>query len=375
MVIHLTPVRRQFQSHIFEKRDVLQKPFPFMSGAQALFSSGREALLYGIRLLDNLSGKIHIPAYCCRSVLSPLKKLRLNTKFYDVGNHLEPIMDNIEFDRGDIFLLIHYFGIPQDALSIDQLCRERGMVLIEDCAHALPDPEARHTMGSTGAFSIYSLRKQLPVPDGGVLVVNDSKAKDHVAGLALPKLRRTPAKKWLINSLDRFAFTVRLPNTLILKDTLRDILGSTDNVFYARISDDAVPEISRITAQVLGQMDINSIVKIRRENYYCMVDYLSGIQGITVPFPSLPEGAVPQAFPVLLNDADRICAFMRKKGIGAGRWPGYELPEQITLSDFPGTASWVKSLLLLPLHQDLNAVYIEKIIQTIKKLYITGERI
>lgn len=367
MLIPVSPVRQSFHGCVLEERKVLQRPFPFMSGAQAVFSCAREALLYGIRLLGSVPKKVHVPAYCCQSILSPLEKLGLDVRFYDVGEYLEPIIDNTEFRKGDVFLLIHYFGIPQDTLSINRLCQEFGMILVEDCAHALPDPEAEHTMGSIGAFSIYSLRKQLPVPDGGVLVVNDLLIRERMADLALPKLRRISAKRWLVTNLDRLAFAVGWPNTLVLKDVLRNVIGSGDNVFYEHLSDDTVPEISPITAKVLGQMDMKAIVRARRENYSCLAEQLSGLHGVTIPFSSLPHGAVPQAFPVLLENADSVCSFMRKKGIGVIRWPGPELPKLTSLSDFPGTFSWVKSLMLLPSHQDLRTVYIEEIARILNK--------
>ncbi len=367
MMIPITPVRRSFQGRRIEQKDVLRKPFPFMSGAQALFSCAREAFLCGIRLLGYTPKKVHVPAYCCQSILSPLEKLELDVRFYDVGKRLEPIVDNIKFNKGDIFLLVHYFGIPQDTPSINRLCQEFGMVLVEDCAHALPDPENKHTMGSIGVFSIYSLRKQLPVPDGGVLVVNDPQIRGRMTDLALPRPRRISAKRWLVTNLDRLAFATGWLNTLVLKDFLRNLIGSTDNVFHRQLSDDAVPEISPITLRVLGQMDIETIVRIRRKNYRCLVDHLSGLRGVTVPFPFLLDGAVPQAFPILLKDADRVCMFMHKRGMGVGRWPGIELPKLISLSDFPGTSSWVESLILLPSHQDLNVIHIEEIVRTIRE--------
>ena len=345
----------------------MQKPFLFMPGTQAVYSCGREALFHGIKLLGYLPQKVHMPAYCCRSVLSPFEKLGIAVRFYDVDERLKPVYEKIEFTTGDVFIAIHYFGIPQDVIFINQLCKETGLVFIEDCAHTLPDPEAKRTAGSTGAFSIFSLRKHFPVPDGGVLVINDQQLKERLISLSSPELRGTTLKRWLVSFLDRFSFTFGFPNTLVLKDMLRDKIGSGDNTFYKHLADNTAAEISPVTAQVLSRINIGAVIKIRRENYKYIAERLSGLQRVAVPFPSLTDGAVPLAFPILMENAERVCKLMRKKGVGAGRWPDYELPESLHLSDFPGTSRWINSLVLLPLHQDLNAARLDRVVETLKK--------
>jgi hypothetical protein len=368
------PVRRPFQFRILKLKEVLQKPFPFLSGEQAVFSCARMALLYGIQLLDYLPRKAHIPIYCCRSVLSPFEKLGIEIRFYDVDRYLKPVIDNSEFSEGDIFLLVHYFGIPQNILSIDRLCREFGMVLVEDCAHALPDPEAEYPMGARGVFSVYSLRKQLPVLDGGILVVNDTRLRKRMSEVELPRLQRMLPKTWLTTKIDCLAFIIGWPNLIHLRDIQgnkvesTNLSDSTDDPFYMYLSDNAVLEINRTTARVLGQIDIGAITKTRRKNYHYLAKQLSGLQGVTTPFTSLPDGAVPQAFPVLLKDSERVCTLMRKKGIGVFRWPGPELIKHISPSDFPGAFLWTKSLILLPIHQDLNTSHIEKIVEVLRRM-------
>ncbi len=372
MAIQLTPVRVQFHGNAVEHRDVLRVPFPYMRGRQAVFSCAREALFYGIRLFSHIPVRAHVPAYCCKSVLSPFERLGIEVIFYDVSKNFEPVLDKTKFEQGDIFLLIHYFGLPQDVIFFNKICKEYGMALAEDCAHTLPDPGAKYPMGSTGTFSIYSLRKQLPVPDGGVLIVNDQVMGERLAGHMPPALRNVPFKRWLVTTLDRFSFAFGWPNVLILKDKLRNFMGSGDSIFNRQLRNDARPEISAVTARILNNTNIKTIAGVRRRNYCFMADKLSGTQGVTVPFPLLPEGAVPQAFPVLLESPEQVCAVLRRKGIGAGLWPDYELPENIKWADFPGALTWVKSLLILPLHQDLNRGNMESIIRELKKALLKG---
>ncbi|RKX93782.1 MAG: hypothetical protein DRP84_07940 [Spirochaetes bacterium] len=347
------------------QQEILSCPFPFLSGAQTVLSCGREALYYGIKLLKHLPQRAHVPAYCCKSVLAPFKKLSIEINFYDVGKHLEPIIDKKSIKKGDLFLLIHYFGIPQDIHSIKQLCEKFSLILIEDCAHTLPDPQSSCPMGSTGVFSIYSLRKQLLVPDGGILVVNDNSLKERLSIIPKPKLKKVPLKKWLIMNFDKIAFFFGWPNTLKIKDALRDKISSTENIFYSSLLNEKV-EISYLTLKVLSNVNFSEIVKIRKRNYYWLVDKLKDIDQLKIPFPILPDAAVPQAFPILVKKANYICAFMRKNGIGVDQWPGVELPKEV-LSKFSGTFVWINSLILLPLHQDLKESHLKKIVKILKK--------
>jgi len=357
MLIPGVPVKIKALNKVVQQ-EILSCPFPYLSGAQAVLSCGREALYYGIKLLKHLPQRAHVPAYCCKSVLAPFKKLNIEINFYDVGRHLEPIIDKNSLKKGDLFLLIHYFGIPQDIHLIKQLCEKFGLILIEDCAHTLPDPQSLCPMGSTGVFSIYSLRKQLPVPDGGILVVNDNSLKKRLSIIPKPKLKKVPLKKWLIMNFDKIAFFFGWPNTLKIKDALRDKIGSTESIFYSSFLNSEV-KISYLTLKTLNNINFNEIVRIRKRNYYWLVNRLNSIPKVVIPFSNLPGGSVPQSLPILIENADFICSFMRKQGIGVDNWPSEEFPNLLVKEKFPGASYWDKHVLLIPMHQDLSIKHLE----------------
>ncbi|MBI4847198.1 MAG: DegT/DnrJ/EryC1/StrS family aminotransferase [Nitrospirae bacterium] len=367
MLIPLTPVKRRCVNPAVSKGLKIEGLFPFLSGGQALFGSAREALYHGLCLLEDKPRRIHLPAYCCKSVLLPLTRLGIEVRFYDVGDRLEPVLNRNDFSRGDLFLLIHFFGIPQDALYYDKLCSEFGMLLIEDCAHTLPDPDADMPMGTTGIFSIYSLRKMLPVPDGGVLLGNAPAFKTRMAKIPHYVNKRLSWKRWGVTSLDRFANSFGWPNTLVLKDRLRRRFNSSDTAFNERLSPDAIPEVNLVTSRLLNEFNVKAIRDERLRNYMMLSGLLSCVSGINIPLASLPGGAFPQAFPIISKASDKLCGYLRAKGVGAGKWPDLELPESLDLSRFPGASSWVNSLLLLPSHQDIGFKEIDYITKTMKE--------
>ncbi len=367
MLIPGAPVRQTCKKVTSNWKDNFSLPFPFLSGAQTILSSGREALYFGLKLFKNIPKRVHIPAYCCKSVLSPFKQLGIEIIFYDINNRLQPVIDNSKLREKDLLLLIHYFGIPQNVQSIKQLCEQYGVFLIEDCAHTLPDPQSRCPMGSTGIFSIYSLRKQLPVPDGGVLVVNDNDLKKRLSIIPKPKIKKVPLKKWLIMNFDRIAFFLGWPNTLRMKDALRDKIGSTESIFYSRFSNNEV-KISYLTLKILSDINFNEIMEIRKRNYSWLVNKLKSISKIVIPFPNLPDGAVPQGLPILVENADFICSCMRELGIGVDKWPAKEFPKVVVKEKFHGASYWNNHLLLLPIHQDLSIKHLEFFVNILEKV-------
>lgn len=368
MLIPGVPIQRDWKSRALET-SADSPPFPHIDGQQVILGCAREALLVGLTLLDELPKTAHVPAYCCRSVLSPLQKLGVRIRFFDVGEQLEPILDLDVFEKGDLLLLVHFFGIPQDVERIGKLCSRVGMILVEDCAHALPDPESRSPMGMQGTFSIFSLRKLLPVPDGGVLVANNAKFQMRMKSIPHWILDCESTKQRITSMLDRFAFAVGWPNTLAIKDRLRSKLRSLDSEFYARIEGELSPSIAAPTFTFLHAVEWKRICRIRRQNYLWLAERVSRCAaGVTVPLKILPDGAVPQGLPIQVEKGAKYLRMaMRKKGICVDKWPGAELPDQVSPRDFPGSWHWHEKMLLLPTHQDLNIKHLDFCLKTLKE--------
>jgi len=83
-----------------------------------------------------------LPAYCCGAELSPFEQLDCELLFYDVNADLSVNRQQIQdylVERSDLKLLLitHYLGLAQpDVAELAKACREHGVLLLEDCAHA-----------------------------------------------------------------------------------------------------------------------------------------------------------------------------------------------------------------------------------------------
>ncbi len=85
-------------------------------------------------------------------------------------------VSRIDNPEESVFLLTHIGGwVNPDIEKIAELCRSRGIALIEDCAHSLGSTlNGKHTglFGDAGVYSLYAT-KAVPAGEGGIVVTKD----------------------------------------------------------------------------------------------------------------------------------------------------------------------------------------------------------
>jgi dTDP-4-amino-4,6-dideoxygalactose transaminase len=94
---------------------------------------------------------------------------------------------------------VHLAGLPCDMPSIDAIARRRGVVVIEDAAHAIGAEYAGGTrVGGSGnltAFSFYAT-KNITTAEGGALTTNDAAIAERVAIMSLHGISRDAWKRY-----------------------------------------------------------------------------------------------------------------------------------------------------------------------------------
>jgi len=185
--------------------------------------------------------------------------------------------------RTKAVLIVHYAGYPCDMGALGAMCRERGLYLIEDCAHS---PGATYrgqscgTFGDVACFSFFT-NKNLSVGEGGMFVTRDEGL--HQKGRYL----RSHGMSTL--TLDRHrgsavSYDVLRPGLNYRIDEMRAALGTVQ----------------------LGKLEAANKERRRMTERYHGA--LSSIRGISIPFldhdDSLPSYHI---YPVLLNEGiDRL---------------------------------------------------------------------
>ncbi len=206
-------------------------------------------------------------------------------------------------------LCVHEFGYAADLPALEELCAERGLVLIEDCAQALGarDREGRKvgSVGRFGCFSFFS-KKQLAVGEGGMVVTADADAAERLRSLrshAMTTLtwerHRGHAEGYDVTEV---GFNYRI-------DEPRSALGLSR---LPRVDDDVA--------------DRRRVVRAYRR-------LLEGSEGLEIPFDNeAVERAAHFAFPVLAPDRERRDALreaLHERGVQTTWYPAIH-----TLSEY-----------------------------------------
>ena len=89
---------------------------------------------------------------------------------------VEEFIGTLDEPNECVFLLTHIGGwVNPDIEKIAQLCKNKGVALVEDCAHSLGSTlNEKHTgtFGDAGVYSLYAT-KTIPVGEGGIIVTQD----------------------------------------------------------------------------------------------------------------------------------------------------------------------------------------------------------
>ena len=131
----------------------------------------------------------------------------------------------------EAILVVHYFGFFSNVNDIVSLCKTFKVKVIEDCAHGFLSSHNNTDFGSFGDISIFSMRKTLPVSDGGALIINNSEHKVL-----------DPCENNTFYSVRNITYLCsRLLEKLIISLRI-NIYGKTVNDFKNKLRDNSSPE-------------------------------------------------------------------------------------------------------------------------------------
>jgi len=266
---------------------------PFLDGRRLLLANARS----GIRLVTDAlgAGQVWLPAYLCAAMLAGVADAG-RIRFYGVDGDLRVRERGWlrEVRQGDIVLAIDYFGFPCDR----ELCAEaraRGAWLLEDASQAL----LSDWVGAGANFVVYSPRKTLALPDGGVLAIRDCEEWPDVP-------LWPPPASWSLISAE--AFVAR--GEFDMHGGARRFLAQFQQAeAEAPAGAFAMGGFSRLLLK--DSFDYDRIRRKRRENFSVLARRL----GPMAIFPELPQGVVPLGFPIRVRERDRLRAVLFREEI------------------------------------------------------------
>lgn len=366
-------------------------PFPLDRRCLLTFEA-RYALYHGLGALGLRKGDTLLaPSYCCGTEIDPLIAAGMNIRWYGMKDGFTLDFDQLRqgWDEGvKGVLVVHYLGFNQLTEEIFGFCRDKGMLIIEDCAHALLSfSETSAPLGSMGDASIFSLRKTLPVPDGGALHLRSPGFDGSLAGLTKPSpfailfrclelfagstapslthgesLRESAARGLIMAGLKtRRAFQI-----------MGKLTGSYAPCTLNTFAQDFVPSVARwgissLTRKTLGTQNWDEIRERRRRNYTLLLEGTGSVPGVRPLVASLPDGACPLMFPITTDNRQGVQAALLSHGIESHPWWGYFHPA-VPWEEHPVSSRLKKTLLGLPVHQDLTDGHMGRILEALGAL-------
>ncbi len=305
------------------------------------------ALADGFRRLHGRKPVVALPDYICNQSLWPLRQDRADLMFYPVdAATLHPCWDDFHGQTADIFVLVHYFGHANDGAGAREWCDRHGAWLVEDAAHVLMPNDG---IGRWGDAVLYSPHKLVAIPDGAVLVINDSlrHGEKAVAQAVLALGGAHPhTQLWRLKRLIQSVLPAAIQRRFGGK-AAPDFNYDPETVPMPQ-----VPAPSLAGAALLARADLPGIARIRRANARSLGQAVADLAPWQPLFP-VDGGGVPYRLAMRCQTpqiAGDIFARLHAAGLPVESWP--DLPPES--APHSAARQLRMTLLLLPCHQDLT---------------------
>jgi hypothetical protein len=296
----------------------------FAPASVRLYGYGRVALAEALRLAGVAGGRVLMPSFVCRDLLSAVAAAGGEPAFYGVKADLSPQDDPSRWPDARAVLAVDYFGWPQDLAPFEAYARRSGAILIEDAAHALfSRDEKGRLLGTRAPLGILSLRKSLPLPNGGALLANDpalaAKLPPQLPAEVLPG-RRPALKAAARPFLALFGARATHGGLTAFRALRGDASGhrGPDPDSERVLPEPAAPctDLERPLACADPAVEAS-----RRRALWTLCDGLARRAGFDPVFPSLPDGVVPYGYAFRTKDLAAARKVFAGLGLTALPWP------------------------------------------------------
>ena len=323
-----------------------------------MFSRARSGLWHGLEALSLEAGDVVlVPDYNHGSEVEALVRAGIQCRFYEVTGSLEPDERRLKSLLGpDVraLYLIHYFGIPQDAVRWRAWCDQHELFLIEDAAMAFLSSSEGRPIGSFGNLSIFCLYKTFGLPDGGAVVC--SEPLPPITGARRKGLGPVATRhgSWLAQRSTLFA-------------TAHAALGGDKEYEPGEDFDllDINEPASHATTRLIGKIAQPQAAQRRRDNFHRLHRELAG--HVRPLFEEIPDGSSPVAYMFLADriEQNRLRATLDRHGV---RLANFWLVPHPSLPDGGSDRSRTlrSNVVGLPVHQELRIEDLELIVSAAK---------
>jgi perosamine synthetase len=241
-------------------------------------------------------------------------------------------------------ILVHMAGLPCDMTQIINFCKNKNIVLLEDCAHALGTKYKNKHVGNfgiSGSFSFYPT-KQITTGEGGMVITNNETFYKKIKILKAFGIDKDIADRKKQGDYD-------------VKD-----LG-----FNFRMTD---------FQAALGYKQILSYKGNLKKRIILAKQYIDNFTSSkNIRFPKFSKNNSYFIFQIFIKNRDGILAALQKKNIGVSVHYSTPLPEmtyykkkyKLIAGNYPNACAYADSNISLPVYPLLKKREVDLICKTI----------
>lgn len=279
---------------------------------------------------------IIVQSFTCNAVVNPILWLGLQPRYVDIDPStfnisMESLQGRVDL-KTKVIIVQHTFGIPADIEKIIQFAHEKGILVLEDCAHSLGVEIGGKPLGSFGDASIVSfgLEKVLSTRTGGVLVLNERSNIERVIVeyKAFKVMSLFQSFTWLINPLLwrvlRRVGSLSVPISRFLNSLGLINFGYYKSEFIGVMPGQYPMKLSGVLARFakieLGTL--SDIVLLRKRNSKSYVDKISR-SGLRIELNDSWKDIPMLKYPLVMRskeDRERAATALSEEGIHINDW-------------------------------------------------------
>jgi dTDP-4-amino-4,6-dideoxygalactose transaminase len=347
-------------------KDLNRLPQWLPRGKTILTPCARNSIYLGYKAMGlGKDDQILVPAFVCNSVTNPLIKAGARPLYFNVHEdctvdwaHVKKIMNA----KVKAMLWYHFLGTSHGFDKIIPFCKNHGLYLIEDCAHALFTFYHNRLAGSYGDYSVFSIRKSISTLFAAALVIRNKKfslKKYSVISEINGKYRQ------LLHEWEGYLYRLHYQSDNSRKEIVRNhyrYYAKNIESFFPKYG--VFPRVDNLSLQVMHNINPARVRNRAAGNFRV---YLKHLKEIGV-LKSMTMGASPIGYAIRIKNRDKFKKRLEKEGIESCiHWPDWLLPRGV-YKRFPEAARLADSILTLPCHYDLDKSDIGYICRTVKRL-------
>lgn len=339
-------------------------------------ATGRLALRLLLEAFERpRGGEVLIPAYEDTSVPETISNLGMTPVCVDI----DPETQNISLDsvrerlteRTSAIVVAHIFGNPFDVPALREMVKDRDVIIIEDCAHAVGTTLGDRHVGSFGDAAIFSFHTTKPfMTFGGGMVVTDNDRAGRAVREHLENLPPPSGVKLLRRILSAFVTSVlagRAGFALLVYPWLRlmNMLNVDFLDVYNRTGRKAI-KIKQTATRYTNLQALVGLKNLRRldEAVSRRREHIKKLDAVTanrVSKPRTAQGSNGYFYTIYCPQRDALRKKLLRVGIDTGKDLMRNCAVPLGQGDrCPSTARVIAESVQIPIHERLSGRTVDR---------------